>query len=98
MPSKLFKSGDRVIWWKQTPGGGKVAPVLATVLAVTAKRVKIEAEDEEGKVVRHVLPGASSGTHPTRVVDRVVPLGDVAAAAPLAVVADKVTGGRSPQP
>src|SRR4051794_29934644 len=56
VPSQPFKPGDRVVWWKQTPGGGSVAPVLATVLAVTAKRVKIEAEDEEGKVVRHVLP------------------------------------------
>ena len=56
MPSKPFKPGDRVVWWKQTPGGGYVFPVLSTVLAVTAKRVKIEAEDEEGNVIRHVLP------------------------------------------
>src|SRR4051812_31729104 len=56
--SKPFKPGDRVVWWKQTPGGGHVEPVLSTVLAVTAKRVKIEAEDEEGKVIRHVLPGS----------------------------------------
>jgi hypothetical protein len=52
--SKPFKPGDRVIWWKQD--GGFVVPVLSTVLSVTEKRVKIEAEDEEGKVVRHVLP------------------------------------------
>ena len=58
MPSKPFKPGDRVVWWKQTPGGGYVFPVLSTVLAVTPKRVKIEAEDEEGKVIRHVLPSS----------------------------------------
>src|ERR1700716_607834 len=56
MPSKPFKPGDRVVWWKQTPGGDYVFPVLSTVLAVTEKRVKIEAEDEDGKVIRHVLP------------------------------------------
>jgi Calcium binding len=56
MPSKPFQPGDRVVWWKQTPGGGYVFPVLSTVLAVTAKRVKIEADDEEGNVIRHVLP------------------------------------------
>jgi hypothetical protein len=52
--NKPFKPGDRVVWWKQD--GGYVLPVLSTVLAVTVKRVKIEAEDEEGKVIRHVLP------------------------------------------
>ena len=52
--SKPFKPGDRVVWWKQE--GGYVLPVLSTVLAVTMKRVKIEAEDEEGKVIRYVLP------------------------------------------
>lgn len=56
MPSRSFQPGDRVVWWKQTPGGGYVFPVLSTVLAVTPKRVKIEAEDEEGNVIRHVLP------------------------------------------
>src|SRR5262249_13732486 len=56
MRSKSFQPGDRVVWWKQTPGGGYVFPVLATVLGVTPKRVKIDAEDEEGRVVRHVLP------------------------------------------
>jgi Calcium binding len=56
MPTETFKPGDRVVWWKQTPGGGYVFPILSTVLAVTAKRIKIEAEDEDGKVIRHVLP------------------------------------------
>lgn len=56
MPTETFKPGDRVVWWKQTPGGGYVFPVISTVLAVTAKRIKIEAEDEEGKVIRHVMP------------------------------------------
>jgi hypothetical protein len=56
VPTETFKPGDRVVWWKQTPGGDYVFPILSTVLAVTAKRIKIEAEDEEGKVIRHVLP------------------------------------------
>ena len=45
MPSKPvpFEPGDRVVWFKQTPGGGYVFPVLSTVLALTAKRIKIEA-------------------------------------------------------
>lgn len=51
---KSFKPGDRVVWWKQE--GGYVLPVLSTVLAVTMKRVKIEAEDDDGKVIRYVLP------------------------------------------
>jgi len=55
VPTETFKPGDRVVWWKQTPGGGYVFPVLSTVLAVTTKRIKIEAEDEEGKVIRHVM-------------------------------------------
>ena len=54
--SKPFKPGDPVVWWKQD--GGSVLPILATVLAVTEKRVKIEARADEGKVVRHVLPGS----------------------------------------
>jgi hypothetical protein len=54
--TETFKPGDRVVWWKQTPGGDYVFPILSTVLAVTAKRIKIEAEDEDGKVIRHVLP------------------------------------------
>jgi len=54
--SKPFQPGDRVIWWKQMPGGVYVFPIASTVLAITAKRVKIEAEDEEGNVIRHVLP------------------------------------------
>ena len=56
MSSKAFQPGDRVIWWKQAPGGDHVLPVLATVISITAKRVKIDAEDEEGRVIRHVLP------------------------------------------
>jgi hypothetical protein len=52
--TKAFKPGDRVVWWKQE--GGYVLPVLSTVLAVTAKRVKIEAEDDQGDVIRYVLP------------------------------------------
>jgi hypothetical protein len=52
--SEPFKPGDRAVWWKQE--GGYVVPVLSTVLAVTAKRVKIEAEDDVGDVIRYVTP------------------------------------------
>jgi len=50
----VLKPGDRVIWWKRIPGGDYVYPVEATVLALTAKRVKIEAEDDGDIVVRYV--------------------------------------------
>ena len=40
--------------------------VLSTVLAVTEKRIKIEAEDEEGKVIRHVLPKSVDAHSPLR--------------------------------
>ena len=49
-----LKPGDRVIWWKRIPGGDYVYPVEATVLALTAKRVKIEANDDRDIVVRYV--------------------------------------------
>jgi len=47
--------GDQVIWWKRV-FGGYVFPVSAKVLALTAKRVKIEADDEDGIVIRYVPP------------------------------------------
>ena len=50
----VLKPGDKVIWWKRIPGGDYVYPVQATVLAVTAKRVKIEADDDGDIVVRYV--------------------------------------------
>ena len=50
----VLKPGDRVIWWKRIPGGDYVYPVQATVLAVTAKRVKIEADDDADIVIRYV--------------------------------------------
>ena len=50
----VLKPGDRVIWWKRIPGGDYVYPVEATVLALTAKRVKIEADDDGDIVVRYV--------------------------------------------
>ena len=59
---RAFRLGDRVVWWKKTPGGGDVFPVLATALAVTPKRVKIDAQDEESDVVRYVKPD-SLGHH-----------------------------------
>ena len=49
-----LKPGDRVIWWKRIPGGDYVYPVEATVLTLTAKRVKIEADDDGDIVVRYV--------------------------------------------
>src|SRR5215510_13221747 len=49
-----LKPGDKVIWWKRIPGGDYVYPVQATVLALTPKRVKIEAGDDGDIVVRSV--------------------------------------------
>jgi hypothetical protein len=48
--------GDKVTWWKRLPGGDYVYPVQATVLALTAKRVKIEADDDGKIVIRYVPP------------------------------------------
>jgi hypothetical protein len=54
-----FRPGDAVIWWKVV-SGEFAAPVLATVVAVTPKRVTIQAEDPDetgaGLVTRHVSP------------------------------------------
>jgi hypothetical protein len=52
--NEVLKPGDRVIWWKRIPGGDSVHPVQATVLALTAKRVKIEADDDGDIVIRYV--------------------------------------------
>src|SRR5215510_10968089 len=49
-----LKPGDKVIWWKRIPGGDYMYPVQATVLALTAKRVKIEADDDGDIVIRYV--------------------------------------------
>ena len=54
--SEQFKPGDTVIWWKRIPGGSYVYPVKATVIDVTAKRVKIEADDDGRVVIRYVKP------------------------------------------
>lgn len=54
----LDRAGDRVVGWKRASGGFAV-PVRATVLAVTAKRIKIRAEDADaasGPAVRYVTP------------------------------------------
>ena len=48
--------GNKVIWGKRIPGGDYVYPVEATVLALTAKRVKIEADDDGDIVIRYVPP------------------------------------------
>jgi hypothetical protein len=55
MGDKL-KPGDKVVWFKRIPGGDYVYPVAGKVLAVTEKRVKIEAEDEGEIMVRYVKP------------------------------------------
>jgi hypothetical protein len=49
-----LQPGDRVIWWKRIPGSDYVYPVQATVLTLTAKRVKIEADDDGESVIRYV--------------------------------------------
>ncbi len=51
-----LQPGDKVIWWKRIPGGDYVYPVQATVLALTEKRVKIEAGDDGKIVIRYVPP------------------------------------------
>jgi hypothetical protein len=51
---KRCRPGERVIWWKRIPGGEYVYPVHAAVLTITAKRVKIEADDDGRVVVRYV--------------------------------------------
>ena len=48
--------GDQVIWWKRVPDGDYVFPVSAKVLALTTKRVKIEADDDGEIVIRYVPP------------------------------------------
>ena len=52
--SEALQPGDKVTWWKRIPGGDYVYPVQATVLALTEKRVKIEANDDGDIVVRYV--------------------------------------------
>jgi hypothetical protein len=58
MAGHVFRPGEEVIWLKSA--GGFVSPVLATVVAVTPKRVTITADDPdergEGLVTRHVRP------------------------------------------
>ena len=43
--SETLQPGDKVTW-KRIPGGGYVYPVQAIVLELTAKRVKIEVDDD----------------------------------------------------
>ncbi len=54
--SKDFKPGEKVTWLKRIPGGDYVYPVSATVLDSTAKRLKIEADDDGQIVIRYVPP------------------------------------------
>jgi hypothetical protein len=53
-----FKPGDVVIWWKRLPGGPYVYPVKATVVAITAKRIKIVGDDDGTHVIRFVPPAS----------------------------------------
>src|SRR5262249_34434150 len=50
-----LRSGDKVVWLKRIPGGPYVYPVRAIVRAVTAKRIKIEADDDGQRLIRYVL-------------------------------------------
>ena len=56
--SETLRPGDKVTWWKRIPGGDYVYPVQATVLALTARRVKIKAEDDGEIVIRYVPPAS----------------------------------------
>src|SRR2546428_6630392 len=56
--SETLQPGDRVIWWKRIPGGDYVYPIQATILTLTAKRVKIEADDD-GEIVMRYVPRES---------------------------------------
>jgi len=51
-----FQPGDKVIWWKRIPGGAYVYPMSAVVIATTAKRIKIQADDDGRVVIRYVPP------------------------------------------
>jgi 8-oxo-dGTP diphosphatase len=53
---EALQPGDKVTWWKRMAGGDYVSPIQATVLALTAKRVKIEADDDGKIVIRYVPP------------------------------------------
>jgi hypothetical protein len=53
---RTFKRGEKVIWLKRISGGDYVYPVSARVLATTAKRVKIEADDDGRIAIRYVPP------------------------------------------
>ena len=52
--SNDFKPGDKVVWLKRIPGGDYVYPVSAVVISVTARRIKIEADDDGRMSIRYV--------------------------------------------
>jgi hypothetical protein len=58
---EALQPGDKVIWWKRMPGGDYVYPVQATVLTVTAKRVKIAADNDGERMIRYVPPHSLQG-------------------------------------
>jgi hypothetical protein len=53
-----LQPGDKVVWWKRIPGGDHGSPIQATVLTLTEKRVKIEANDD-GEIVMRYVPRES---------------------------------------
>jgi hypothetical protein len=53
---EVFQPGDKVMWWKRIPESDYVYPVEAIVLAVTAKRIKIETNDDGQRGIRYVPP------------------------------------------
>jgi hypothetical protein len=64
-----FQPGDRAIWWKRIPGGPYVYPIKVTVLAVTAKRVKV-AGDDDGTYVTRFVPSESLQLQTNRCSER----------------------------
>jgi hypothetical protein len=56
--SPPFQPGESVIWLKRLPGGPYVVPLIATVLAITPKRIKIRADDD-GRMITRFVPSES---------------------------------------
>ena len=56
-PLSGFKPGDRVRWWTVSPGANQVYDdFAATVIRVTAKRVRIQVDGDEPGHERTVTP------------------------------------------
>jgi len=54
--TKLYNQAIRLRGGSGWQGGDYVSPVQSTVLALTEKRVKIEADDDGAIVIRYVPP------------------------------------------